>query len=182
MRFLAPAWGRGDLTDAEHEAAGAAWREHHDALLPRLPADVRRFALRLRKDLTIHDSFVRRANVDLARRRVEVVLRCFVPPQFDGQVDLTLRFGGVEALRPHDEEFARFLALPDVEWLYDEIDLAADGAVEFRILHWRPEGGHAEHGLRFRRLHFRVRPVAASAWLRAGDEAPVVRVSGRVAD
>ena len=123
MRFLTPAWARGDHSDEECEAIEAAYRVHRSALLPSLPPAVRSFAEVA--NATIHDGRLREVVLDRSALTLALLLRCGDLQQ--GYFDLDIIYLGIRLQVLDVSTLAALARDSRSEALYLEIDCGDGG-------------------------------------------------------
>lgn len=156
MRFFTPAFHRGqvdadDAGDARAvDAVVAAYDRHLDAIAPTLPATVRVLA----RELVLHAAGVRRVVLDRRGRELRLELRC--GDERMGWYDLDLTYLGAILDAADVAALADAARTHESRVLYDEVDVAPDGAFLHRLLFWP----YREAELMFRALALRLLPRA----------------------
>lgn len=134
-----------DRQGLQREAARADYWRHVEELRPQLPEAVRRLAL----DINLHDAKIAQWETN------EGVLRAGFK-WGDLQVGYwlsTLTYEAAQVRLAAGE--AHWLDDPEIEVLYDEVDVGDDGRFEHRLLFW-PRG---EIAIRFRSLALETEPL-----------------------
>lgn len=130
MRFFSSRWHGGDLPDDESDAVIPAYEAHLARIRDRLPPSLRAFS----ESVSIHDGLLRACVVDHARGTV--TLELLVGDLGAGYADLRLAYGGVQFAHTTLDTLALAARDPRAEALYDELDIAPDGALVHRWLWW----------------------------------------------
>lgn len=144
MRFLTPAWHRGDLTDDEAERVAAQYSTHRAEFAASVSGPL--------KDLAagpyLHDALVVHADVNRSTRTV--VLRLLVGDQQRGYFERTMRYEDVDLEQLSTQSLAVIARDPATELLYDEVDAIERGRYSHTFLFWP---NYRELSFHFARVH-----------------------------
>jgi len=151
MRWLTRDWhGSGDnpLTDAEVAEHTAAYQRHCEAVLPRLPDDLKTLAGQpiAGHYRVLHDGRVEAWEAELPDG---LVLHVVCGGFQHGYERLSIEYRDAELFGTDEHQLATWLANDGTELLYQEVDALPDGRFEHRHLLW-PQG---EFGIRFHDIY-----------------------------
>ena len=152
MKWFTRSWAAGDLDDEEFDRRRSDYRQH----LMLIAADLDSGAEQLVSSVNLHDAKVKEFEARDAR---SFRLRVVAGDLQQGYEWLTLIYEDADLVEATEDELGTSrLTGGDVELLYDEIDVSADGRYEHRMLLW-PEG---EFGVRFRSVLLDRKPAQPS--------------------
>jgi hypothetical protein len=165
MRWLTRDWhgsGENPLSDAEVAEHTAAYERHCEAVLPRLPDDLKTLAGQPIDGhyRNLHDGRVEAWEARLPNR---FVLQIVCGDLCHGYERLRVEYRGAELLGVSEYDLAAWLSNERTELLYQEVDALPDGPFEHRHLLW-PKG---EFGIRFKDIAVTATAVTSDDYDRA---------------
>lgn len=128
MRYFTRGWMSGELTDAETERTGEAYRARVAEIAPRLPPAM----LRLTRDFSLHDALVERIVWNPTARCLRLSLVCGNVQRGHSLAQLT--YDRAMLGQPRVDSLKRAAECRHTELVYDEVDVEDDGHLSHRLL------------------------------------------------